>query len=386
MRSDDAHTTVMIIAGEASGDMHAAALVRKIHQERPEIRFFGIGGDQMDRAGVEIVRHIREMSILGFAEVIKQYIPIRKIFREMVCVMHRRRPCLVILVDYPGFNIRFAHRVRVCKIPLVYYISPQVWVWGKGRIKDIARTVDRMLVLFPFEEPIYREAGVDVQFVGHPLKDAVHTEMSKAAFFEALGFKTDRPTIGLLPGSRSQEVRRLLPEMMKSLSHLEDRLGPLQVVLGKASSLEDVEYHAFRESDTTRTLRNQTYDIMAHSDIIIVASGTATLEIALLGTPMVIVYRISLLSFLIAKILVKLPYVGLVNIVAEDHIVPELLQSDCNPEQIAESVYALLTDDDRNQQMRQALKTVAEKMGEAGATRKAAEEVLKFIESKRETG
>lgn len=381
MGTESASIPVMIIAGEASGDVHGAALVERCRRKRPELCFFGMGGDEMERAGVEIIHHIRETSIVGFAEVVKRYLPIRRIFKHMVGLLKKRQPVLVILVDYPGFNLRFASRVRRNGILLVYYISPQVWAWGGGRIKAISRTVDRMLVFFPFEETIYKEAGVEVRFVGHPLKDLVRTEMDRNTFFDKLEFKTDLPTVGLLPGSRNLEVERLLPIMMESLSRLCESIGPVQAVLGKASSLDDSVYGSFPESISVRSLREQTYEIMAHSDVLIVASGTATLEAALTGTPMVIVYRIAPLSYRIARTLIKLPYVGLVNIVAGKKIVPELLQDDCSPEMIARTASHLITDRRRKDEMKRALRDVSRALGEPGAADRAAAAVLEVIDS-----
>ena len=378
--------TVLVIAGEASGDIHGAGLVKELRR-RSEFAFFGMGGDRMAEEGVEIVRHVREMSFLGFVEVLRHLPFVRRVFREMVVSLERRNPRVVVLIDYPGFNLQFAKEAKKRGFPVLYYISPQVWAWGRRRVKKISQCVDRMVVIFPFEEGFYRKEGMDVTFVGHPLKDVVRVARSKRVFFESLGLDPAKPTLGMLPGSRDQEVRRLLPEMREACEILRERMDSLQAILGMAPTLADETYRSFlSEGDRVRSVRNSTYEVMAHSDVVMVASGTATLETALLGTPMVILYKMSRLSFLLGRLLVKLRNVGLVNIVAGRKVVPELLQGAARGRRVAEEVFPLLTDAERRKAVERDLQEVSLRLGEKGASQRAATAVLEFVEGLKSRG
>ena len=373
--------SILILAGEASGDIHGGSLVRELRKRRPGLRFFGIGGDRLEGEGVEIIHNVREMSFLGFLEVVKHLPFVRRVFREMVALLEERRPSLVVLIDYPGFNLRFARATKRLGFPVLYYISPQVWAWGRRRIKKIVRRVDRMIVIFPFEEDLYRKEGMEVRFVGHPLNDVVSISLSKGAFFEELGLDPARPTVGLLPGSRVQEVRRLLPGMIKACHLLRGKIPGLQSILGLAPTLSDGIYTPFlKEEKSLCPVRDRTYDVMAHTDVVMVASGTATLETAILGTPMVILYRMARLSFLLGRILVQLKHVGLVNIVAGRKIVPELLQGKATAERIAEEVFTLFSDEELKKEVKRDLEEVSRSLGKRGASERAAEVVEEFMD------
>ncbi len=372
--------TILIIAGEASGDIHGANLIREIKKQRPDLTFFGIGGDQMKSADVETIVHARDMSFLGFIEVLRHLPFIRRVYRSMVRLLDERKPGLVLLIDYPGFNLRFARAAKKRGIPVLYYISPQIWAWGKGRMKKIVRCVDRMLVIFPFEKVLYQKEGMDVHFVGHPLKDDVKTRITREAFFRELGLDSIKRTIGVLPGSRQQEVSSLLPDMIKALDRIRKELPDLQAVLGKAPTLDDEVYKDYSEIEGLNTsVRYKTYEVMGHSDVVMVASGTATLETAILGTPMLVLYKMSALSYIIGRALVRVKNIGLVNIIAGCEIVPELIQRDANAEKIAGNLLVFLTDDDRYRKVKEELKIVSRKLGEKGGSKQAAESVLDFI-------
>jgi lipid-A-disaccharide synthase len=374
--------TILIIAGEASGDMHGASLVRALKRKRPDLDFCGIGGDRMSEAGVKIVRHVSEMAFLGFFEVLKHLPFIRRVLAEVRNLMESRNPKLVILIDYPGFNLKIAKEARRRGIPVVYYISPQVWAWGKGRVKKIAERVDRMLVIFDFEEPIYRRAGMDVAFVGHPLKDTVRPAVSRAVFFRNAGLDPRRPLLGLIPGSRKQEIRHLLPEMVKGYALLRRDIPGLQAVVAVAPTLSDqVLYPHLSGTEAIRSVRSQTYEAMAYSDAALVASGTATLETALSGTPMVILYKMSSGSFFLGKLLVRMENIGLVNIVAGKRIVPELLQKNVTPEKIRAATLPLLIDRELRREILGNLKEVARRLGRPGATERAADQIVEFLSS-----
>lgn len=305
MKSMSPQNTICIIAGEASGDMHGASLVRALKRKRPDLDFCGIGGDRMSEAGVKLVRHVSEMAFLGFFEVLKHLPFIRRAFAEVRSLMESRNPKLVILIDYPGFNLKIAKEAKRRGIPVVYYISPQVWAWGKGRVKKIADRVDRMLVIFDFEEAIYKKAGMDVAFVGHPLKDTVRPAVSRNVFFSNAGLDPRRPVLGLMPGSRKQEIRHLLPEMVRAFALLRGDIPGLQAVIAVAPTLSDQVLCSYlSETEDIRSVhsvRSQTYEVMAYSDAALVASGTATLETALSGTPMVILYKMSSGSFFLGN-------------------------------------------------------------------------------------
>lgn len=373
---------VMVVAGEASGDMHGAALVHEMLKKNPGLVFFGIGGDRMRAEGVELVRHAKEMAFLGFFEVLKHYPFIRKVFRQMNGLLDSRKPGLVILIDYPGFNLRFAREVKKRGIPVFYYISPQVWAWGKGRVKKMAEWIDRIAVIFPFEEAIYRRAGVRVQYVGHPLKDSVKSAQSRKDFLTDLGFNPDHPVLGLLPGSRKQEIKKLLPEMIRACQIIRREIPDLQAAVGMSPTLSRFDYEPFvTDFKSIRLVEGKTYEVMGHSDAVLVASGTATLETALLGTPMVILYKMAPLSYLLGRMLVRVEHIGLVNIVAGRRIVPELIQRDANAGKIAAEVLPFLLDKEKNQAVRRELKTVSKRLGKGGASARTAEWVLDMMKT-----
>jgi lipid-A-disaccharide synthase len=383
MNPSRSSSPILIIAGEASGDLHGAALVREMKKRRPDLRFTGIGGDRMSEAGVELVRHVREMAFLGFFEVLKHLPFIRKVITEIRGLMKTRRPCAVILIDYPGFNLKIAKEASKRNIPVIYYISPQVWAWGKGRVRKIARLVGKMIVIFDFEEALYKRAGMDAAFVGHPLKDTVRPASSKNDFFLSEGLDPRRPVLGLLPGSRIQEVRHLLPEMVKAYGVLKSDIPGLQAVLGIAPTLSDQTVLPFLDkAEGVHCVQGRTYEVMAYSTAALVASGTATLETALSGTPMVILYKMSPVSFFIGRLLVRVENVGLANIVAGKRIVPELLQKDVTAEKIRGAALPLLTDKTVRQSVRRELAGVAKKLGPPGASERAAEQVLEFLSSR----
>ncbi len=372
--------SILIIAGEASGDLHGGELIHFLKQKQPKWHFFGIGGDQMGREGFETIVHVRDMSFLGFFEVLKHLPFIRRVFKNINTLMMTRDPDLVILIDYPGFNLRLAKRARKHGIPVLYYISPQVWAWGKKRIKKIARFVNKMLVIFPFEAELYQKENLDVEFIGHPLKDAVTVKQSKKAFFKTVKLDPKKMTIGLLPGSRKQEVCRLLPELIVASRHLRQKQPDIQFILSQSPTLSDDIYAPYLKSQSSiHPLRNCTYEIMAHSDMVLVASGTATLETAILETPMIILYKVSSLSFFIGRLLVKVKQIGLANIVAGKSVVPELLQKDAQGRHIADTAWQILNNPETRNRIKEELSLVSEKLGEPGASQRAAEAVMKFL-------
>lgn len=372
---------VLIISGEASGDLHGASLVKALKQYRPQWMFWGIGGDRIAEAGVELIYHIQNLGFIGFFEWIRHFPFIRKVFYEIIRQVKIQRPDLVILIDYPGFNLRMAKALHREGIPVIYYIGPQIWAWGKNRIKTMKKWIDRILVIFDFEKDIYRKEDMDVVFVGHPLKDVVQVSMSKEAFFNALKLDQKKPLLALFPGSRSQEIRYLLPRMLKAVDLLRNDFPSLQCAIGMASSLsEEIYFRYLKHAKEMHMMRGFNYELMAYSNAVLVASGTATLETAILGTPMVILYRMSPLSFWIGKRLVQTSHIGLVNIVAQKTVVPELLQEKVTPENIRDAVLPFLKSSQYRESVCTALREVAKRLGPPGASERAAKSILEFIE------
>ena len=375
------HNSILIIAGELSGDVQGGKLVAAIKKLSPDLKITGIGGDNMEAAGMELLHHIREMSFLGFSEVVKHLPFIRKVMNELTAWIETNRPETVILIDYPGFNLRLAQKAKKLGCRIVYYISPQVWAWGAGRIKTISRLVDHMIVVFPFEEELYRSAGVKVDFVGHPILEGLNSKLSREGFFEKHGFKLDDPVVGLLPGSRTQEVENLYLQMVEAAELMKKELPDLQTVTGISPTLNENIYSNI-EAGKDLLHSNDIYDVMQHSAVLFVASGTATLESACLGTPMIIVYKVSPISWFLGKLLVKLKNIGLVNIVAGEKIVPEILQSEVTATRLASEGLSLLGDKTLMEDTRKKLMMVKESLGKTGASQRAAELIVNGTSSK----
>lgn len=375
------HNSILIIAGELSGDVQGGKLVAAIKKLSPDLKITGIGGDNMEAAGMELLHHIREMSFLGFSEVVKHLPFIRKVMNELTEWIETNRPETVILIDYPGFNLRLAQKAKKLGCRIVYYISPQVWAWGAGRIKTISRLVDHMIVVFPFEEELYRSAGVKVDFVGHPILEGLNSKLSREEFYEKHGFKLDDPVVGLLPGSRTQEVENLYLQMVEAVELMKKQLPDLQTVTGISPTLNENIYSNI-EAGKDLLHSNDIYDVMQHSAVLFVASGTATLESACLGTPMIIVYKVSPISWFLGKLLVKLKNIGLVNIVAGEKIVPEILQSEVTATRLASEGLSLLGDKTLMEDTRKKLMMVKESLGKTGASQRAAELIVNGTSSK----
>lgn len=371
---------VFILAGETSGDLHGAALMRAMHDIEPVLEFRGIGGSRMAAEGLDPIRHVRDMHIMGFVEVVRRLPFMRRTFRDVERLLDDWRPDLAILIDYPGFNLRLAPRIARCGIPLMYYISPQLWAWHAGRVEIIRRTVDRMVVLFDFEREFYRSRGIEAAFVGHPLLDIVNPSLDRRAFRDLAGAGENVPVVGLLPGSREQEIERILPAMAGAAAILRNRPGGIVPVIGCAPELPDDLYRRHLPHGVNiPLLLGRTYDIMAHADALVVTSGTATLEAGILGTPMVIVYRTSPLTYRIGRALVRVPHLGMINIVAGERVVPELLQAEVTPERIAAEIAGVLDDPVRAAVIREKLAAAKARLGEPGAAGRAARIALDMI-------
>ncbi|MDD2850470.1 MAG: lipid-A-disaccharide synthase [Desulfuromonadaceae bacterium] len=361
---------IMIVAGEASGDIYGADLVHEMRSREPKIHFFGIGGQRMREAGVEILVDSADMAVMGLVEVFSHFAVITSAFRTLKNILIHSPPTLLIVIDYPGFNLRLAKAARKAGVKVLYYISPKVWAWKAGRIKTIASCVDHLAAIFPFEVSLYEKAGVPVTFVGHPLLDLVKGNMTRNDAVTSFGLDPSRKIIGLFPGSRKSEIEQMLPTIFAATAKIKERFPGIQFILPIASTLQDDDIiRRISEVDLDVTVTHERiHDVIRSSDAIISVSGTVTLEIALVGTPMVIIYKLSPLTYQLAKRLVKIPHIGLCNIVAGETIVRELIQDQANPEEIASEIGKLLTDCEYHATMVHNLSKIREKLGCGGAS------------------
>lgn len=371
----------MIVAGEASGDLHGAGLVREALRLDPTLSFFGIGGPRMREAGVETLVDSSEMAVVGIVEVLAHIGVISRAFMTLRRVIVSNPPDLLILIDYPDFNMLLARVARRHGVKVLYYISPQVWAWRTGRVKTIGRLVDRMAVVFPFEVPFYERAGVPVSFVGHPLADRVRPTMGRDEALASFGLDPGRRVVGLFPGSRRGEIAKLFPVILESAQLLRERYPGIQFILPLASSLTDGDIAPQLEAsglDVT-VARDRVYDVMQVCDAIITVSGTVTLEIALMGVPMVIIYKVSPLTYQVGKRLIRVDHIGICNIVAGTRVVPELIQDEASADRIAAEIGRYLDDSSYAEKTRAGLAMVKEKLGTGGCSERVAGIVLEML-------
>jgi lipid-A-disaccharide synthase len=373
---------ILIITGEASGDLHGANLVTEIRKQDASITCYGVGSKKMREAGVHMLADASEISVVGATEVLTHIGAIYRVYAGLKRFLKEKRPDLLILIDFPDFNIMLGRFAKKLDIPILYYISPQVWAWRKGRIKQIAGLVKTMIVVFPFEVELYQRAGVDVRYAGHPLTDVVTSSYSPAEARSSLGLDPARRTIALLPGSRKKEIASLLPDMLAAADLLKKQFCDLQFVLPVAPTLEQnfIEEHLAQYNVPVQLVDGRVYDVLRASDAAIVASGTATLETGLMAVPMVIVYRISRLSYWIGRLIVDVDHVGLVNIVAGKRLVPELIQHDATPENMAVTVSKMLSDPAYHKEITDGLAGVRAQLGAAGASTRAAAVVMELLQ------
>jgi lipid-A-disaccharide synthase len=372
---------ILLAAGEASGDLHGAHLVEAIHQIDPEVQLLGLGGEHLERKGMKLLYHSHSLSVVGITEVLFKLRAILKALKGLKESLDREKPNLIILIDFPDFNLRLAKIAHQKGIPVLYYISPQVWAWRRGRVRVIAERVKKMVVFFPFEVPLYKAAGVDVEWVGHPLLDIVKPTLSKEEAFGQFGLDPQRRTIGLLPGSRIQEVDRLLPPLLGSAHLLQQEIPDLQFVIPMAPGFTEETLSPWMRNSSApvKLIQGRTYDVMNISELLILASGTATLEGAILGKPMIIVYKVSLLSSWVGRAMIRVNHIGLANLVAGKGIAPELIQKDVNPKRIAEEALRILRDSVLQQKMVESLKEVRQRLGNPGAAQRAARIVMSML-------
>lgn len=373
---------ILIIAGEASGDRHAADLVREISRIRPETEFTGIGGDEMKVAGVELLYHISKMAVLGITEILR-HLPFFRKVKQRVKFELRNGIDAVILVDYPGFNLRIAKIAHGLNIPVIYYISPQLWAWGEKRVEKIRKYVDLMLVLFRFEADFYKTHGINAQFVGHPLVDQIKIAQSEADFQRENNLPSGKPIVGLFPGSREMEVRNLLPLMIDVAQRLKKQFDCLPII-GRSTHLPEKLYHEICGSEDVPILSGVSPHLMRFSYAAMVASGTATLECGFLQTPMVVLYAVSPITYWLGKMLVKIDKIALVNIVAGEEIVPEFVQKDMTASAVCKAMARYFDDGEYYRSVKKRLAKINAALGEGGASRRAAEQIDHFLRGKRQ--
>ena len=377
---------LLIIAGEISGDQHGAEMVRCLREEFPDLSIFGVGGDHLRAVGVETLFDIEALNVVGLVEVLAKIPSGLLMARQLLRVAYDRGTRVVVVIDAPGFNLPFARWAKQGGLRVVYYVSPQIWAWRRNRVHKVARRVEKMLTLFPFEVPFYAAAGVDAEYVGHPFLDRLHGLPGRRDAAQALGLDEKRPIVALLPGSRRREVDSLLQPMLTALELVRDQLPEVQGVLPVAPTVSDpVRQIVSGFSGTLKVVDQQSLTALCAADFAWVASGTATLEAGLIGTPMVIAYRVNRLTAWLAKRLLKVPHIGLINIVAGRRIVPELLQDAVSPRAMADLALSPLRDPAENRRIRDELTALRATMGEGGGSRRAAASIGSVLRQVRDS-
>ncbi len=369
---------ILISAGEASGDMYAARLATAL-RERADVHLFGLGGPRMREAGVELLADCSEVAVVGISEFLRRVPAGWRVLRRLVAASAERRPVLAVLVDSPALHLRLARRLRWQGVRNVYFICPQFWAWRPWRVRLVKRRFARALCIFPFEEKFYRAAGVPVDFVGHPLVDQVRPMMSRAEFAARYDLDAAQPILALLPGSRPAELAHNLPTILEACALLA-RERPCQFALAMAPGLKPAQLVDYARHDVPAHLvEGGTYDALAAADVAMVSSGTATVETALLGTPMVVVYRVSPTTAFFARRLVRTPFFTMPNLIAGRRVVPELIQEDFTPERLAAEVRQLLDSSAARERMKRDLAEVRSRLGSGGAIERAAEIIARML-------
>jgi lipid-A-disaccharide synthase len=374
------NTRIMLVAGEASGDLHGGHLAESLKTLRPDLELFGIGGLNMRKAGVSTLVDISTLAVVGIWEVLAHFKEIKGAFDRMRDIIVSDPPDMIVLIDYPDFNLRLAKVAKKAGVPVVYYISPQVWAWRRGRVKKIAGLVRKMLVVFPFEKEFYDGAGVDCVFVGHPVLDEQPETRDRKELSTAFGLDHARPVLGLLPGSRKKEVSFHLPVMVEAYKRMKASMPELQAVIPVADTLDMESFGPYISGiEDVKLVSGDTNGVMTLMDCAVVASGTATLQVGLHNKPMVIMYRLSPLTYRIGRLLIKVKYIGLVNLVLGGPVVPELIQDEATPENISSFVSRTFTDERYRQEMIEKLKDIKSKLGGSGASMRAAQEIVRSL-------
>jgi lipid-A-disaccharide synthase len=370
---------LLISCGEPSGDLYAGALMRELRALDPDLSVSGLAGPEFAAAGGTLLEDYRGVAVTGLTEALRKIPRSYAVLRRLVAWARANRPAALIVIDYPDFNFRLARRVKALGIPVVYYVAPQIWAWRASRLDTIKAFADLVLVIFPFEEEIYKKGGVPVEFVGHPLVDLARASKPRTPFLNSLGLSLSAPTIAILPGSRPNEVSRMMPALMGAAKKIRLNIPSAQFIVARAPGLDDEPFESFSPGGMAlvRVIKGDTDAILGASNVVLTASGTATVQTALHNTPMVIVYRMSALSYSLVRRMVTVDKIGMVNLIAGEKIVPELIQDEATPARIAGEAIAILTDEKRVLGIRAGLARVREKLGGPGASRRAAEAILR---------
>lgn len=368
---------ILVSAGELSGDIHGGNLIKELKNLIPEVKISAIGGDNMNAAGAELLYHIKDTSFMGFSEIIKHFPSIIKIWRNTLNFLDDRNPDIVVLIDYPGFNLRLAKAAKKRGISVVYYITPQLWAWHEARIEKIKKYVDKVICIFPFEKMWYKEHGLDITFVGHPLLDKIDTSKSSAKI------QSEKASylIGLFPGSRIQEVEKHLPTMISAIKILKEEFQNLEAAVGMAPGLNYESLKNRFQYEWLYWLRNKNEDIMKQSDLLIVSSGTASLEAVIYRTPMIVIYKISPISFWIGKRVVKVPYIAVANLIAGRQGIPELIQDRATPENISKEAMLILENSEERKKIQRFFNDVIKKLGRPGTSKRVAKIITDFLKN-----
>jgi lipid-A-disaccharide synthase len=372
-------TSILLSAGEASGDMYAARLATALKQ-RVDADIFGMGGEQMRRAGVDVVTDYSEVSVVGITEILSHLPSLVRAMRKLVSEARRRRPALAVLTDFPGFHLRLARKLKPLGLQNIYYICPQFWAWRPWRVRVVRRRFALALCIFPFEEKFFAGGGVPVTFIGHPLVGEVHASLTKEQFCAAHGLDCSKPIVTILPGSRAAELRQHLPVLRDAIAKIYVS-NPVQFIVAAAPGQAGAVQSGWPAGPTIRIVEGQTYDALAAADAAIVSSGTATVEAALLDTPMVVVYRVTPLTALLAKPLVRTRFFAMVNLIADRKAVPELIQGDFTAENVAKEVRRLLTQPRARDAIRGELAEIRRRLGPPGAVERAADAIAERLKS-----
>jgi len=371
---------VLIIAGEVSGDLHGASLIRELKKLDSSLKIFGIGGDKMQAEGMELIYHIDKMAFLGFVEVIKHLPFIKKVQRDIIDEVKKRKVREVVLIDYPGFNLNLARKLKHLDLRLIYYITPQVWAWGKGRVNKIKELFNKVLVVFPFEEKFFKSKNVNAEFVGHPLIQEINSYkfLTRDQLNKKFDLDPEKEILLILPGSRKQEVESIFPEAIKAANKLSDEFN-MQIVVACSRSIDEKVFYGLTEQKNFNVVKDYTYDLLKHSKFGIVKSGTSTLEAGLMELPMVIIYKTSILTYKIGKSLVKINNIGMANIILEEQVVPELIQNEANSQKIYVTAKNILLNNALLNQTKLKLRRIKEVLGDKNAPKNAAKIIYSLL-------
>jgi lipid-A-disaccharide synthase len=371
---------ILISCGEPSGDLYAGALAKEILQLDRHSEIFGLGGERFRDGGGRLLDDYHGLSVTGLIEALRVLPRSLAAYRRLIAVAESERPDVFVAIDFPDFNFRVARRVKRLGIPVVYYIPPQLWAWRQGRIRDIQQFATRVIVIFPFEEELYRSSGIPVQFVGHPLVDLARATVTPEAFRREFHLEPTAPLVALLPGSRPNEVSRILPVLLQSAARVATVVPRAQFVIARAPHLDDRLFADLRAvgNEFSRVVTDRTDDVLAAADVVATASGTATVQTAIHGAPMVVVYRLSPITYALGRRFVQVSTYAMVNLIAGKKVVPELIQDDCNPEQVAAEIVRYLTDSAYVERVRASLADVRDRLGRGGASVRAADAILEL--------